>query len=88
MSGTEPIAHTGRIHPISVEIRPLQLETTQAREMGFRDGKVIQGSMELRGESLKLLLNGQLIDVPPHLSSNRRWGDDINVNVDNLCRRL
>ena len=65
MSGTEPIAHTGRIHPISVEIRPLQLETTQAREMGLRDGQVIQGSMELRGESLKLLLNGQLIDVPP-----------------------
>lgn len=65
MSGTEPIAQTGRIHPISVEIRPLQLETTQAREMGLRDGQVIQGSMELRGESLKLLLNGQLIDVPP-----------------------
>jgi hypothetical protein len=33
--------------------------------MGLRDGQIIQGSMELRGESLKLLLNGQLIDVPP-----------------------
>lgn len=65
MSVTEPIASSGRIHPISAEIRPLQLEVTQAREMGLRDGQIIQGSMELRGESLKLLLNGQLIDVPP-----------------------
>ncbi len=65
MSGIEPIASSGRIHPISAEIRPLQLEVTQAREMGLRDGQIIQGSIELRGESLKLLLNGQLLDVPP-----------------------
>jgi hypothetical protein len=65
MSGTEPIASTGRIHPISAEIRPLQLEVTQARMMGLRDGQIIQGSMELRGDSHKLLLNGQLLDLPP-----------------------
>jgi len=75
MSGPEPIASTGRIHPISAEIRPLQLEATQAREMGLRDGQIIQGSMELRGESLKLLLNGQLIDVPP--SFHFRPGDPV-----------
>lgn len=75
MSGTEPIASSGRIHPISAEIRPLQLEVTQAREMGLRDGQIIQGSMELRGESLKLLLNGQLIDVPPGL--HFRPGDPV-----------
>jgi len=75
MSGPEPIASTGRIHPISAEIRPLQLEATQAREMGLRDGQIIQGSMELRGESLKLLLNGQLIDVPP--GSHFRPGDPV-----------
>jgi hypothetical protein len=67
MSGTEPIASTGRVHPIATEIRPLQLEVTQARTMGLRDGQIIQGSMELRGESLKLLLNGQLLDLPPGL---------------------
>lgn len=67
MSGTEPIASTGRTHPISAEIRPLQLEATQARTMGLRDGQIIQGSMELRGESHKLLLNGQLLDLPPGL---------------------
>lgn len=65
MSGTEPIASSGRIHPISAEIRPLQLEVTQARMMGLRDGQIIQGSMELRGDSHKLLLNGQLLDLPP-----------------------
>ncbi len=67
MSGTEPIAQTGRIHPITTEIRPLQMEATQARAMGLRDGQIIQGSMELRGESLKLQLNGQLLDLPPGL---------------------
>lgn len=65
MSGTEPIAQAGRVHPVSSEIRPLQLEVTQARAMGLRDGQIIQGNMELRGESLKLLLNGQLLDLPP-----------------------
>jgi len=75
MSGTEPIASSGRIHPISAEIRPLQLEVAQARLMGLRDGQIIQGSMELRGESLKLLLNGQLIDVPPGF--HFRHGDPV-----------
>jgi len=75
MSGTEPIASSGRIHPISAEIRPLQLEVAQARIMGLRDGQIIQGSMELRGESLKLLLNGQLIDVPPGF--HFRHGDPV-----------
>lgn len=67
MQGPEQLLLTGRIHPISLEVRPLQLENTQARNLGLRDGQIIQAALEMRGDSLKLLINGGLIDVPPGL---------------------
>ena len=65
MQGPEQLLLTGRIHPISLEVRPLQLENTQARTLGLRDGQIVQATLEMRGDSLKLLINGGLIDLPP-----------------------
>ena len=42
MQGPEQLLLTGRIHPISLEVRPLQLENTQARNLGLRDGQIVQ----------------------------------------------
>lgn len=67
MQGPEQLLLTGRIHPISLEIRPLQLENTLARTLGLRDGQIIQATLEMRGEALKFLINGALIDVPAGL---------------------
>lgn len=65
MQGPEQLLLTGRIHPISLEVRPLQLENTLARTLGLRDGQIIQATLEMRGDSLKLLINGGLVDLPP-----------------------
>lgn len=63
----EPASLPGRIHPIYLEGKPFQLETAVARQLGLRDGQTVQASAELRGETLKLLLNGKLFDLPPGL---------------------
>ena len=63
----EPASLPGRIHPIYLEGKPFQLETVVARQLGLRDGQTVQASAELRGETLKLLLNGKLFDLPPGL---------------------
>ena len=65
MQGPEQLLLTGRVHPISLEVRPLQLEDTQAHNLGLRDGQIVQATLEMRGDSLKLLINGGLIDLPP-----------------------
>ena len=75
MQGPEQILLTGRVHPISLEIRPLQLEDTQARNLGLRDGQIVQATLEMRGDSLKILINGGLIDLPPGL--RLRPGDTV-----------
>ncbi len=75
MQGPEQLLLTGRIHPISLEIRPLQLENTQARTLGLRDGQIVQAALEMRGDTLKLVLNSGLIDVPPGL--RLRAGDTL-----------
>ena len=75
MQGPEQILQTGRIHPISLEVRPLQLENSQARDLGLRDGQIIQATLELRGDSLKILINGRPVDVPAGLRF--RAGDTV-----------
>jgi hypothetical protein len=67
LSGPEQAALPGRLNPIYLEGRPLALETPVARLLGLRDGQIVQANVELRGEALKLLLNGKLLDLPPGL---------------------
>ena len=73
--GPEQAALPGRLNPIYLEGRPLQLETPIAQQLGLRDGQIVQASVELRGEALKLLLNGKLFDLPPALRF--RPGDSV-----------
>lgn len=70
MIGPEAAALPGRLHPIYLEGRPLQLETNVARQLGLRDGQVVEASVELRGDTLKMLLNGRMFDLPPGLRFN------------------
>lgn len=79
MQGPEQLLLTGRIHPISLEVRPLQLENTQARNLGLRDGQIVQATLEMRGDSLKLLINGGLIDLPPGFRF--RPGDTVTLRA-------
>ena len=79
LSGPEQAALPGRINPIYLEGRALPLETATARLLGLRDGQVVQASVEQRGEALKLLLNGKLLDLPAALRF--RPGDTLFLRV-------
>ncbi len=79
MQGPEQLLLTGRIHPISLEVRPLQLENTQARNLGLRDGQIVQATLEMRADGLKLLINGGLIDLPPGFRF--RPGDTVSLRA-------
>ncbi len=67
LQGIEQAALPGRLNPFYLDGRPLPLEQAIARQLGLRDGQIIQGTIALRGEALKLLLNGKLLDLPPGL---------------------
>ena len=67
LQGVEQAALPGRLNPFYLEGRPLPLAMPIAQQLGLRAGQIVQGTIELRGEMLKLLLNGQLIDLPPGL---------------------
>jgi len=67
MIGPDPASLSGRLNPIYLEGKPLQMEAAVARQLGLRDGQTVEASAALRGESLKLLINGRLFDLPPGL---------------------
>ncbi len=67
LQGVEQAALPGRLNPFYLEGRPLPLAAPIAQQLGLRDGQIVQGTIELRGEMLKLLLNGKLLDLPPGL---------------------
>jgi len=67
LQGTEQTALPGRLNPFYLDGRTITLLLPIAQQLGLRDGQIIQASLEMRGETLKLLYNGQLIDLPPGL---------------------
>lgn len=75
MIGPDEATLSGRLNPIYLEGRPLLLEAPVARALGLRDGQIVQASVELRGETLKMLINGQMFDLPPGLRF--RPGEDV-----------
>ena len=75
LQATEQAALPGRLNPFYLEGRALPLATAVAQQLGLRDGQIIQAAIELRGEALKLLLSGRLLDLPPGL--RYRPGDQV-----------
>ena len=63
--GPEQAALPGRLNPIYLEGRPLQLETSIAQQLGLRDGQIVQASVELRGEALMRIIAVQPGGVVP-----------------------
>lgn len=75
LQGIEQTALPGRLNPFYLEGRPLPLATPLAQQLGLRDGQVVQATIEARGDTLKLLLSGRLLDLPPGL--RLRPGDTV-----------
>ena len=70
MLNLESIHLPGRNNPIFLE-GTLPISEPDALEMGLRDGQVIRGVIEARGNSLNLMLNGKSFDLPPGLAVPR-----------------
>ena len=96
LQGTEQTALPGRLNPFYLDGRTITLLLPIAQQLGLRDGQIIQASLEMRGETLKLLYNGQLIDLPPGLrfrpgeqvwlrQPQRRWLDPARCRC--TCRQ-
>lgn len=67
LQGIEQTALPGRLNPFYLEGRALPLATPVAQQLSLRDGQIIQAVIEARGDYLKLLFNGRLLDLPPNL---------------------
>ena len=65
LQGTEQTALPGRLNPFYLDGRAITLLLPIAQQLGLRDGQIIQAAFEMRGEALKLLYNGQVIDCRP-----------------------
>jgi hypothetical protein len=59
----------GRANPIYLEGKLLPLAASTARDLGLKDGEVVQATVQSRGgDDLSLLLRGKLMDVPSALA--------------------
>jgi hypothetical protein len=57
--------HAGRLNPIYLEGKLFPLAAPAARELGLKDGEVVQALVQSRpGGDMALLLRGRLIDLP------------------------
>ena len=60
----ETLALAGRANPVLLEGRAPIIQAAQARALGLTDGQVVNAVAQVRGERLKLLLQGSVIDWP------------------------
>ena len=69
MLTTEPINASLRITPLDNQLLPIQVTASVARDLGLRDGQIVQGVIEEKGDSLTLSIQGLSIELPkagPH----------------------
>jgi hypothetical protein len=63
----ETLAMAGRANPVLLEGRAPIVQAPQAKALGLTDGQVVNAVAEVRGERLKLILQGSAIDWPAHM---------------------
>ncbi len=63
----ETLALAGRANPVLLEGRSPIVQAVQAKALGLSDGQIVSAIAEVRGERLKLILQGRAIDWPSGL---------------------
>lgn len=65
ISGPQPSHLAGQANPIFLEGKLLPLAVPAARELGLKDGEVVQATVQARGSGdMALLLRGRLLELP------------------------
>lgn len=81
MLGPELINLTARPTPIFLEgSAAIQLTQQAAKDLGLKDGQIVQGVIAARGDLLKLLINNRELEWPG--SSRFKPGDKLDFRVD------
>ena len=81
MLGPELINLTARPTPIFLEgSAAIQLTQQAAKDLGLKDGQIVQGVIAARGDLLKLLINNKELEWPG--SSRFKLGDKLEFRVD------
>ncbi|ETN93598.1 Flagellar hook-length control protein FliK [Gammaproteobacteria bacterium MOLA455] len=81
MLGPELINLTARPTPIFLEgSAAIQLTQQAAKDLGLKDGQIVQGVITARGDLLKLLINNRELEWPG--SSRFKPGDRLDFRVD------
>ena len=81
MLGPELINLTARPTPIFLEgSAAIQLTQQAAKDLGLKDGQIVQGVIAARGDLLKLLINNKELEWPG--SSRFKLGDKLDFRVD------
>ena len=86
ITGAETAHLAPRPTPIFLEGKLPVVEATTARALGLRDGQVVQGTIEVRFDALRLNLMGQAIELPRDLPPGLRLaaGDQLLFRVQLL----
>ncbi|UFS56036.1 hypothetical protein LN050_09785 [Comamonadaceae bacterium M7527] len=75
----ETLALAGRANPVLLEGRSPIIQAAQARALGLTDGQVVSAVAEVRGERLKLMLQGRAIDWPAGM--RLKAGDTVTLSA-------
>jgi hypothetical protein len=67
LQGTEQTALPGRLNAFYLDGRTIPLQLPIAHQLGLRDNQIIHGTIELRGQTVQLMVNGQWFELPAGL---------------------
>ena len=71
--GPEGVSHIPRVAPVHLEMRVAYVEAPVARQLGLHDGQIVQATVAVRQDQLKLVLNEHVFNLP--LSPYIKEGD-------------
>jgi hypothetical protein len=71
--GPEGVSHIPRVAPVHLDMRLAYVEAPVARQLGLHDGQIVQATVALRQDQLKLVLNEHVFNLP--LSPYIKEGD-------------
>lgn len=64
MLGPELVSAASRIGPVQAENRSVWVQTPVAQQLGLRDGQIVQASVEVRDQRVRLWLKDFFFDLP------------------------
>jgi hypothetical protein len=86
----EPITPSLRIEPLPSEILPIQVKAEVARDLGLKDGQIVQGTLENSGDSVRLKILGESLDFPintPRPPMNEPWQWRVSITANGVTLR-